>query len=54
MTSMFILLCKFYVISKYDEMNCNIVFGIFYNVLWSAYFGYMKYHESGVLMNGNV
>jgi hypothetical protein len=42
MISMFILLCENFVISKYDEMNCNIVFGVFYNVLWSANFGYMK------------
>jgi hypothetical protein len=29
---MFILLCEFYIISKYDEMNCNLFFGSFFNV----------------------
>jgi hypothetical protein len=29
---MFILLCEFYVVLKYDEMNCNIISGVFYNV----------------------
>jgi hypothetical protein len=33
---------EFYVVSKYDEMNYNLVFGVFYNVFWSAYFGYMQ------------
>jgi hypothetical protein len=27
--SMFRLLCEFVVVSKYDEMNCNFVFGFF-------------------------
>ncbi len=26
------LLCEFFVVLDYDEMNCNIVFGVFYNV----------------------
>jgi hypothetical protein len=26
------LLCGFLVMLNYDEMNCNLVFGIFYNV----------------------
>jgi hypothetical protein len=26
------LLCEFFVVSYYDEMNCNIVYGVFYNV----------------------
>jgi hypothetical protein len=39
---MFILLCEFFVVLKYDEMNCNFVSGIFYDVLWSVDFGYMK------------
>jgi hypothetical protein len=30
--SMFVSLCEFFVIFKYDEMNCNIVFGVFKNV----------------------
>jgi hypothetical protein len=26
-------LCEFFVVLDYDAMNCNIVFGVFYNVL---------------------
>jgi hypothetical protein len=26
------LLCEFCVMSDYDEMNCNLVFGVSYNV----------------------
>jgi len=26
------LLCEFFVVSNYDEMNYNVVFGVFYNV----------------------
>ncbi len=51
---MFISLCEFFAIYKYDEMNCNLVFWIFYNVFWSANYGYWNNHEYGVLMNGNV
>jgi hypothetical protein len=36
------LLCEFFVVSNYDEMNCNIVFGVFYNVFSSADSGYMQ------------
>jgi hypothetical protein len=25
-------LCEFSVVSNYDEMNCNIISGVFYNV----------------------
>jgi hypothetical protein len=32
MNSMFILLCEFYLLLEYDEMNCNIVSRVFYNV----------------------
>jgi hypothetical protein len=39
---MFILLCEFSIVSKYDEMNYNFVFGLFYNVFWSVDSGYMK------------
>jgi hypothetical protein len=39
---MFVLLCEFSLVSKYDEMNCNIVSGVFYNIFWSVDFGYMK------------
>jgi hypothetical protein len=41
MNSMYIF-CEFFVVLEYDEINCNIVFGVFYNVLWNANFGYMK------------
>jgi hypothetical protein len=36
------LLCDFFVVSEYDEMNCDLVSGVFYNVFWSANFGYMQ------------
>jgi hypothetical protein len=26
------LLCEFSIVLDYDEMNCNLVFGVFYNV----------------------
>jgi hypothetical protein len=39
---MFILLCEFSVILKCDEMNCDIVYGVFYNVFWSEDFGSME------------
>jgi hypothetical protein len=42
MDSMFRLLCEFVIISKYDEMNCKFVFGVFYNVLRGADSGCMK------------
>jgi len=41
MNSMFIFLCEFSVALDYDEMNCNFVSGVFYNVFWSAEFSYM-------------
>ncbi len=51
---MFILLCEFSIISKYDEMNCSLVFEVFsmYSkvqilVIWNN-------HEFSVLMNGSV
>jgi hypothetical protein len=28
MNSMFTSLCEFYVVLDYDEMNCNLVFGV--------------------------
>ncbi len=31
-----------FVVSKYDEMNCNFVSGFFYIVLWNADSNYMK------------
>jgi hypothetical protein len=33
---------KFFYSIYYDEMNYNLVFGFFYNVLWNAYSSYMK------------
>jgi len=39
---MFILLCEFSVISKYDEMNCNVASRVFYNVFLSVDSSYMK------------
>jgi hypothetical protein len=36
------LLCEFSIISKYDEMNCNIVFGVFFNVYWNENSNYIK------------
>jgi hypothetical protein len=29
-------------VRKYDETKCNLVSRFFYNVFWSADFGYMK------------
>jgi hypothetical protein len=42
MNFVFISLCEFSIVSEYDEMNCNVVSGVFYNVFWSAYSNYMK------------
>jgi hypothetical protein len=42
MNFMFILLCEFSVVSKHDEMNCDIVFGFFYNGFLGVDFGYMQ------------
>jgi hypothetical protein len=42
MIFMFRLLCEFVVVLEYDEMNCNFVSGVFYNVFWGADFDYMK------------
>jgi hypothetical protein len=51
---LFISLCEFFVVLDYDEMNCNLVFGIFIMfsevqilVIWNN-------HESHIQMNGNV
>jgi hypothetical protein len=51
---MFIFLCEFFVVLKYDEMNYNLVLRVFImysemqiQVIWNN-------HEFGVLMNGNV
>jgi hypothetical protein len=42
MNVMFILLCELFVASAYDEMNCDFVSRVFYNVFWKAYSGKMK------------
>jgi hypothetical protein len=34
-------LCEFSIVSDDDEMNCNLIFGVCYNVFWSAHSGYM-------------
>ncbi len=36
------LLCDFFGVSEYDEMNCDLVSRVFYNLFWSANFGYMQ------------
>jgi hypothetical protein len=36
------ILCGFPIVLDDDEMNCNIVSRIFYNVFWNANFGYMQ------------
>ncbi len=42
MNFLFISLYEFFVVSENDEMNCNLVFGVFYNVFKNANSGYMK------------
>jgi hypothetical protein len=32
---------EFLMVLNFDEMNYNILFGVFFNVLWSADSGYM-------------
>jgi hypothetical protein len=39
---MFKLLCEFFVVSEYDEINCDIVYEVFLHVFWSANSGYME------------
>ncbi len=36
------LLFEFFVVLDYDEMNCNLVSRVLYNVFWSEDFGYMQ------------
>jgi hypothetical protein len=47
------ILCEFSIVLDYDEMNCNIIFGVFYNVFWSADF-ICNNHEYDVGMNCSV
>jgi hypothetical protein len=42
MISMFILLREFFVKLECDEMNCDIVSRVFYNVFRNEDFGYME------------
>jgi hypothetical protein len=35
-------MCEFFITSNYDEMNCNLVSGVFYNVFVNAYYGCMQ------------
>jgi hypothetical protein len=46
-------LCGFLVVLDYDEMNCNLVFGISYNVLWSVNSS-CNNHESNIWINHSV
>jgi hypothetical protein len=51
---MLILLCEFYVVSKYDEMNCYLVSRVFYNYFEVQILVICNNHEYDVLMNGSV
>jgi hypothetical protein len=31
MSFMFILLCELFVVSEYDEMNCDFIFGVVFS-----------------------
>jgi hypothetical protein len=42
MISISILLCEFFEVSKYNEINCNLIFGFLYNVFLNADSSYMK------------
>jgi len=39
---------------QYDEMKCNFVYGVFYNIFEVHNLVIWNNHEYGVLMNGNV
>jgi hypothetical protein len=54
MIFMFILLCEFFVISKYNEMNCNLVSEILYIVYEVQVLVIWNNHEFGVLMNYRI
>jgi hypothetical protein len=53
MNYMFIFYVHFFVTLDYDEMNCNIIFRVLYNVFWSVDV-ICNNHEFGVGMNGSV
>jgi hypothetical protein len=49
------LLCEFFVVLDYDEMNCNIVFGVFFTMYFEVQIQVIyNNHESNVGMNGSV
>jgi hypothetical protein len=50
----FISLCEFFVVLKYDEMNCNIFFGVLKMYYEVQILVIRNNHEYGVLMDGNV
>jgi len=41
MNFMFIF-CVNFLVLDYDEVNCNIVFGVSFNVFWNVDFSYMQ------------
>ncbi len=48
------LLCEFFLVLDYDEMNCNIIFGVFLQFILKCILVICNNHESNVGMNGNV
>ncbi len=49
------LLCEFSIVSDYDEMNCNIVYGVFFTMYFEMQILVIcNNHESNVGMNGNI
>ncbi len=51
---MFIYVCEFFVVFDYDEMNCNLVSGVFIMYFEVQIFVICNNHESHIGMNGNV
>jgi hypothetical protein len=51
---MFIFLCEFLVVLDYDEMNCNIVSGVFTMYLKVQILVICNNHEYHIRMNGSV
>jgi hypothetical protein len=54
MNSTFICLCEFFVVSDYDELNCNIVSGVFTMYFEVHILVLCNNHESHIGMNGSV
>jgi hypothetical protein len=46
--------CEFFVVSNYDEMNCNLVFGVFTMYSKVQIQVICNNHEFNVGMNGGV